>query len=30
METYLALEAATKLACGSESSRENNSSLVTV
>ena len=28
-ETYLALEAATKLACGSESSREKSSSLVT-
>jgi hypothetical protein len=29
-ETYLALEAATKLACGRESSKEKSSSLVTL
>ena len=29
-DTYLAFDAATKLACGNESSKENNSSLVTV
>ena len=29
-DTYLAFDAATKLACGSESSKENISSLVTV